>query len=340
MLTEIELVGFKSFLNRELNLNKLTVLTGLNNSGKSSILQALIMMEKAYKFERNILLEGYGSAEDIRNEFFDGDISLSLINEDKKKFQTKVLKSDLKKPYEMISDEGFVYPEIIYISAHRFGPKTSIPIFNDSFKRKRIGPFGENLFQCIKIFADEPLNTNLKHENSEGETLIYNIRGWLSVISPNVEKFDYEVNEISDSSYSTFDGHRAMNVGFGLSYSLPVITSLLVSTLIPNCLVLIENPEAHIHPRGQTEIARLIALCAKAGSQIIIETHSDHLFDGIRIAAKNYKDFANDVQIHWFELNDKGNTEVYSPVLDKNGRLNEWPKGMFDQFEINSSELL
>ena len=114
----------------------------------------------------------------------------------------------------------------------------------------------------------------------------------------------------------------------------------MVSTLIPNCIVIIENPEAHIHPKGQTEIARLIALCVQAGSQVIIETHSDHLFDGIRIAAKNIEGFANSVQIHWFELDDNGNTEVYSPILDRNGRLNEWPKGLFDQFEINSSELL
>ena len=56
MLTEINLIGFKSFLSRELNLNKLTVLTGLNNSGKSSIIQALLIMEKAFNAEKNILL--------------------------------------------------------------------------------------------------------------------------------------------------------------------------------------------------------------------------------------------------------------------------------------------
>jgi predicted ATPase len=128
-------------------------------------------------------------------------------------------------------------------------------------------------------------------------------------------------------------------VGFGLSYTLPVITALLVSTIVPGSLVIIENPEAHLHPRGQTEMARLISLCVQAGAQIIIETHSDHLFDGIRIAAKRYK-MADTIQIHWFELDENKNTEVYSPVLSNDGRINEWPKGFFDQFEINSSELL
>ncbi|HMU44627.1 MAG TPA: AAA family ATPase, partial [Ignavibacteriaceae bacterium] len=69
MLTEINLIGFKSFLSRELNLNKLTVLTGLNNSGKSSIIQALLIMEKAFNAEKNILLEGHGSADEIKNIF-------------------------------------------------------------------------------------------------------------------------------------------------------------------------------------------------------------------------------------------------------------------------------
>jgi predicted ATPase len=169
--------------------------------------------------------------------------------------------------------------------------------------------------------------------------LEYNIKGWLSVISPNVE-FKYELNKTSDSSYSTFDEHRATNVGFGLSYTLPVITALLVGTLIPNSLVIIENPEAHLHPRGQTEIAKLISLCAQVGTQIIIETHSDHLFDGIRIAAKETPGFAKQVQIHWFELDKDKNTEVYSPTLYDDGRIDEWPKGFFDQFEINASKLL
>jgi predicted ATPase len=212
-------------------------------------------------------------------------------------------------------------------------------IYNDSFKRNRIGANGENLFQFIKSFEDKTLDPRLIHPKSEGETIEYNVRGWLSVISPNV-KFRYEIEKNSDTSYSMFNEHRATNVGFGLSYSLSVIASLLIGTIIPNSLVIIENPEAHLHPKGQTEISKLIALCAQVGTQVIIETHSDHLFDGIRIAAKESKDFAKYVQIHWFELNEKQNTEVASPILNDDGRLDKWPPGLFDQFELNASKLL
>lgn len=56
-------------------------------------------------------------------------------------------------------------------------------------------------------------------------------------------------------------------------------------------MVLIENPEAHLHPRGQYEMSRLICLCVEAGAKVLVETHSDHLFDGVRI-------FAKKVQLH------------------------------------------
>lgn len=340
MLTELTLKGFKSFLRKTIDLNGLTVLTGLNSSGKSTVIQALLMLEKASKNETNIMLTGHGAIEEIRNIYFKDEISLSVKENSDKYFHLKLpLFSDSFKPYETKIEGDFEFPEIIYISANRFGPKTSIPVFNDGYMRKRIGPNGENLLHCIELLADEPLNSKLRHANSEGDTLLYNIRGWLSVISPNV-KFDYAVSKMSDSSFSLFNEHRSTNVGFGLSYVLPVITALLVGTLTPNSVVIIENPEAHLHPRGQTEIATLVSLCADVGAQIIVETHSDHLFDGIRIGAKNIVDFNKKVNIHWFETDERGITDVYSPELLANGRIDDWPKGLFDQFEINASKLI
>jgi predicted ATPase len=340
MITRLSLIGFKSFLNRALILNQLTVLTGLNSSGKSTIIQALLMLEKAYRCESSILLEGHGSVEEIINIYHNKAICLSVCNEFDQIFTTNIpLVTEEGKTYTCLNESKFRFPEIVYISANRFGPKTSVPIYNDSFKRNRIGANSENLFQFIQTFEEKILDPRLIHPQSEGDTLEYNIRGWLNVIAPNV-KFRYIIDKNSDTSYSMFNEHRATNVGFGLSYSLSVIASLLIGTVIPNSLVIIENPEAHLHPKGQTEIAKLISLCAQVGAQVIIETHSDHLFDGIRIAAKETKGFAKKVQIHWFELNEKQNTEVASPTLNDDGRLDNWPQGLFDQFELNASKLL
>jgi len=337
MLTEIKLEYFKSFVEKTISLNNLTVLTGLNSSGKSSIIQAIRIMKKVEDKEKNILLAGHGTFDEIINNASKdrGTIGLEIIDNDSNIFKLKIEKNKFKSN----NTEKVKFPEIIYIAADRFGPQATIPLINNFSEEHIIGSHGENLLQFIEKNKDQILDEKLKHELSEGETLIYNLKAWLNEISPNI-KFDYNINQQSDTSFSLFNEHRATNVGFGLSYTLPVIVALLAGTFIKNSIVLIENPEAHLHPRGQTAIARLIALCVSAGAQIIIETHSDHIFDGIRIEVKKGIIEPEKVQIHWFELDEKNNTEVYSPIIDKNGRLNEWPAGMFDQFETNAFQLL
>ena len=123
--------------------------------------------------------------------------------------------------------------------------------------------------------------------------------------------------------------YRATNVGFGLSYALPVILALLAK---PGTLCLIENPEAHLHPRGQTKLAELAARASKAGVQVIAETHSDHFMDGVRIAVRDGLIEPDAATFHYFER--KGNqTVVSSPQIDSDGRLSSWPIGFFDQHD-------
>lgn len=326
MIKHLEIQGFKSFISEFIELRTLTLLTGLNSSGKSSVIQALLLLEKASNFEET-LLDGHGDISEVRNRFsetlelkatFDDDESIGIIDE------------------RTIGSMNF--PTVIYISADRFGPETTIPIFVGS--NFDLGKKGENLLKCIEFYEDDEVPKIIRHEDSEGDTFGYNLEAWLGVVSPNI-KFRKEIQRKSDTSFATFNGHRAKNVGFGLSYTLPVITALLLGSITEDSIVLIENPEAHLHPRGQSEIARLIALCAEAGTQVIIETHSDHLLDAIRVYAKNSTtDFHDLVNIYWFELDEDGNTEAELVNIDENGRLENCPKGLLDQFEINASKLL
>ncbi|MGV8945379.1 MAG: AAA family ATPase [Lutibacter sp.] len=333
MINSITLKAFKSFLYRELDLENLTILTGLNSSGKSSIIQSLLILDKAFKNEKNLLLDGHGTESDLRNKNSKDIIELGVEIND--------IEYSIEFPNNVKKFNANLFPKVWYISANRFGPQLSIPISNDTQSKNIIGKNGENVLQCIKYYDSiNPisLDESIKHPDATSFTLLENIRTWLKVISPNVD-FNYEVIDISDTSYATYDGHRATNVGFGLSYILPVITTLLVSTIEKNNLVIIENPEAHIHPKGQTELAKLICLCAKLGTQVIVETHSDHIFTGVRLFVKE-NDFADKTLIHWFELNENRNTDVTSIYIDSNGRIKDWPKGFFDQFELNYSKLI
>lgn len=335
MIDNLTLQSFKSFKYRDLKFENLTVLTGLNSSGKSSVIQALLILEKAFNNEKSLLLEGHGTQNDFKNKSSKADVSFEVSIDD---IEYTIAFPDNTKIFQ-----ENIYPSLWYVSASRHGPQLSISISNDLRLKNKIGKNGENVLQCIKYYDSEnpiPLNELIKHPDASSLALLENVRSWLKVISPNVDFF-YEVNPISDNSYATFDGHRATNVGFGLSYILPVITALLVSTLEGNNnLVIIENPEAHLHPKGQTELAKLICLCSQLGVQVIIETHSDHVFTGMRLFAKENSGFAEKSIFYWFELGEERNTDVTSIFMDDNGRIKDWPKGFFDQFELNHSKLI
>ena len=143
----------------------------------------------------------------------------------------------------------------------------------------------------------------------------------------------YSFDQVGDARSNA---HRMTHAGFGLSYMLPVVVAFLSQ---PGFLCLVENPESHLHPRGQTMLAILATQAAKSGVQLIVETHSDHFLDGVRIAVRNGLLDSEDTAIHYFERVN-GRTTVTSPTIDSDGRLSEWPTGFFDQHELNLSELL
>ncbi|MEI7587594.1 DUF3696 domain-containing protein [Runella sp.] len=336
MIKTLELIGFKSFVADDIEFGGLTLLTGINSSGKSSIVQALLLLEKCAE-RAPVSLKGHGSLDEMRNPFSKEGIRISANFEDEQQIGFSFDKGTLEYLAVVTVESLKSFPKIIYIGADRYGPETSMPIFHDSVT---LGSRGENLFKCIEHYENEELNPILKHENAQGDTFAFNLEAWLGVIAPNV-KLKSVIQRQTDSSFALFNDYRAKNVGFGLSYTLPVITALLLGTITPNSVVIIENPEAHLHPRGQTEMARLICKCVEAGTQVIIETHSDHLLNGVRIyTKKSDTNFFKQVQIHWFQLDENKNTVVESTSIAPDGRLYNWPVGLADQFEINASQLL
>jgi predicted ATPase len=85
----------------------------------------------------------------------------------------------------------------------------------------------------------------------------------------------------------------------------------------------------------------LLALVAADGVQLIVETHSDHILNGIRLAVKKGLLASDKVALHFFARSLKtGESEVQSPALLQNGKLSNWPTGFFDQWEKSLDELL
>ncbi len=329
MIFKVRLNGFKSFDDTSIELKELTLLTGLNSSGKSSVIQAIEMAETFRSTNgRTFLLSKHGNVKELTNESYNGfEIDVQSDN------YSVHLDTDAGKSIF----EGEMTDSIFYLEAGRNGGVNAIEVFSED---SEIGSKGENVLKCIDAHWNDILPEAIRHKNAEGDTFSYNLKAWLNLISPNV-RFDYKVNELSDDSYATYNGFRTSNVGFGLSYTLPVIALLLRASLLPGSVVLLENPEAHLHPKGQTEMGKLIACAVKAGVQVIVETHSDHLFDGIRIFAKEDGHFAEKIKGYWFELDDDNLTQWDYVLINDAGQLaKEAPQGFCDQFEINAMQLI
>jgi predicted ATPase len=333
MIKTIGFEGFKSLLSEELELGGLTLLTGINSSGKSSVIQGIRMLERI-SLRQDVMLEGHGTIEDLVNPYTE---TLEIRAETR--FGTTSYRYTDKEIFTDYFDHGSFF-KLTYIAADRYGPESFLQIYPG--EKYDLGSRGENVFKVIDWYDTNSTNLPaiVKHPESQGTTFSFNLEAWLGVISPN-HGFKAHVQELSDTSNATFHGRRAKNVGFGLSYVLPVIVALLQSTVQENSIVLIENPEAHLHPKGQTEMARLIARCVEAGTQVVIETHSDHIFDGIRVQAKESESaFHEQIKAYWFELDEKRNSVVEEVEIDENGRISQSPQGLFDQFEINARKLL
>ena len=116
---------------------------------------------------------------------------------------------------------------------------------------------------------------------------------------------------------------------------LPVVVAALSAS--KDDLLLIENPEVHLHPAGQAVMGAFLAKVAVAGVQVILETHSDHVLNGIRRAVKDGVLLPEDVALHFFRLRREeesdGAAQVQTPILDRDGNVDTWPEGFFDQFD-------
>lgn len=223
----------------------------------------------------------------------------------------------------------------------------------------------EQLYRCgADLFLDDnspmifPETVPAASAHNFGNSLSYQVRAWLSVVSPGANVHIDSVH-LSDEELLTmtvsFDDHDAYrykpeNVGFGISDVLPILVTVLGSSY--GDILIIENPEAHLHPKGQAAIGNLIARSVAAGAQVFVETHSDHVVNGIRSAVKDGIVKPADVNIAFFERkehdvpNEDGTShqEIYSEVrnirVDKNGSLSEYPDGFMDEWNNQLMELL
>ena len=326
MIEQLVIDGFKSIRHELMVLKPLNVLSGLNSSGKSSVIQALRILGRVAQRREEIFPENCGDEDRLRN-----------VHEQRMELAASY--GDNGEKWLRYSERGTLipdFPKIVYVSADRIGPKTIYP----SKKNGGLDEKGTNVLRIIEECGTNnvKLPETLLNDYCEGEAFKFVVQGWLKEISPGV-RFNFDKVAGQEAHTATYNDFWPTNVGYGLSYTLPIIVAILLGVTEKNNIVLLENPEAHIHAKGQAALADLMCRAVEAGAQIVVETHSDHVFDGVRIYAKEHEGFFDKVRLSWFSLNKEETTEIAYPVLQPNGGLDYWPKDMFSQFMDNAEKL-
>lgn len=366
MINCIQLINFKCFKEKKIPLSMINLLSGMNGMGKSTMIQSLLLLRQSFELgilERGLALNGewikIGSGKDllfekaehpeiikIKLEYDNGNVSEWTFEYDSEKDFLKLESSIIGTTHCQIN----LFSDFEYICAERLGPRNFYP--KSSYKvteKNQLGIMGEYTEHYLQSYGDNKItNMGARHNDVDDLRLIYQVQAWLNEISPGI-KVDIENYKNADSvgiKYRFFDSeissneYRPNNVGFGITYVLPVIVALVKAN--KGDLVIVENPEAHLHPRGQRKIGELAAKVASGGVQVILESHSDHVLNGIRLSVRNNIINKDDVKLHFFEkvlMGDEYVHQINSPQVKDDGRLTFWPDGFFDEWDKALDEL-
>lgn len=363
MIRKIELSLFKCFDLLKLPLAELTLLSGTNASGKSSFLQSLVLLNQTIlenESSQRLILNGnilkLGTVQDVVNKVHGRqEFSLVIVDDDSRhEWVFSGQREEMSMSVRYISDvissaplrklipssDSYIPPicntleSLTYITAERIGPKDYY-LLEDRNLIQTVGSKGEYAVSILYRFSGEIVESAITIDDIP-PILMRQVEAWMNKFFPGC---GIEVTPISRMNAVTLgvrnsdetDYHRPINVGFGLTQILPILVAVLSAR--PNDLILIENPEVHLHPAGQALMGSFLAQAASSGIQIILETHSDHLLNGIRRAVSRKVLTPEQVALHFFRNSKSGLDHVVSPQLDANGSIDSWPEDFFDQYD-------
>ena len=366
MLEFIRIQRFKSLNDASFPLTSLNIFSGLNGMGKSFLIQTLLLlrqsMEKNALMDKGLLLKGdyvtLGTGKDILTENVEeesiaftlawrGVLPVDFIFNYAANSDLQPIDSHVELPDSLPS---LFTKAFQYLSAERISPKAVYEASDYYIKDlNSIGNHGEYTAHYIAENGLKPLPVKaLKHDRATSLYLLDNLDKWMSEISPGI-RIKAQLHPATNSVFLNYvfeqgpevtAEFKPENVGFGLTFVLPVLVSVLRAC--PGDMLIIENPEAHLHPGGQSTLGKLCAIAAANGVQLFIETHSDHFLNGIRVAVKEGVIENTQVNLFYLERNDASVHEslVVAPQIDEQGRIDIWPKGFFDETDIQLEKLL
>lgn len=367
MISSLEIKNYKCFDHLNLEFGALTLLTGYNGGGKSSSTQPLFLLSQALTRSENpttLMLNGdlvnLGTVGDVLPSNNSSSEVLFKITDPIQELQFHLNARAGDRFFQVVSIE---HNEVInsralntsdiplkeslkslsFVSAVRAGTPDNYPIPNlEIHSIGDVGNEGQFAPYWYEKLADEEIAPERCHPSEPINTFRKQFDAWLGMLFPeaqaNVQLFpQMSLLNLQFRLSGIGDWRRPANLGYGFSYVFPILVSLL--SMQRGQIVIIDSPEAHLHPFAQSQMGRILAKFASCGIQIIIETHSDHLLNGSRIAVKDRLLNPDQLRIYFFKGANSNNHGVHSPSIDLNGTLSDWPEGFFDQAEKDLSHL-
>jgi predicted ATPase len=360
---------FKCFESIAIRIDNLTVLTGKNSSGKSTVTQAIRLLREVAITHENpaqIHLNSSGFNLGTFDEVFNRNVI--RIDSDSDNFEIGISETDSDqdlvsfKPAEdsdeceyvqfdycaipLLSNQSSCY--FTYLSAERYGPRLRQEITDGHRSAKLgVGLKGEFSAEVLVNSYNTRIDENLIHPSLTAGTgksnarLDSNLEKWMSTIVGDINirasrppRLSLPILEFLKGGAES-EWQFPTNHGYGVSYTLPVVLAGLL--LEENGILIVDTPEAHLHPAAQTALALFLARVAAFGRMVIIETHSEHIIDGFRlaIADQNHPLTVENCVFHYLDREERGSTIHHELVVRSNGSLPKWPKGFFDQTATN-----
>lgn len=354
-ISAVVMEGFKCFDQLRLKLGGLTLVTGFNGGGKSTALQPLLIMAQASRLgggKAELPLNGplirLGTAGDIAPMNSERPMLLEAEGESGKITVRPYLQAgdrslEIAAVTEAADDTALsrAVALLSYIGAVRIGAEDAFPIperilFPDVGFDGRFAPY------WYDRLVDEDVEPGRQYPESKAATFRKQVDFWLGSLFPGAEANVQYVASLSQMNLqfrlsALGPWRRPSNIGYGLTYAFPLLVALLAAP--KDQVIVIDSPEAHLHPSAQSQMGRILASFAAAGVQIIVETHSDHLLNGVRLAVQQGVLEPDDLSIHFFAGVEGVEHGVTRPRVGANGEIYEWPEGFFDQGEKDLSRL-
>lgn len=376
MLKKVVLKNFKCYRSAEIALSRLTIFAGRNAVGKSTVLQALnllrqISMDPSAIGQGRIGIDGplirFGSVDDLINgnapRTETTQVTVRIEGDAENENAELVLgrlpsqDPDVRTKMRVDGNVSVLGAELFgehfaYLSADRISPTEEgfgYPDMDFKYKCNPIGRRGE--FSAWYLGGNYVKPIPLKgfahpSEAADGmDALGQQVALWMSCLGQElmIEPKLYDDIRSAGIRFAFWEGdsfgmwYRPRNVGFGLTHNLPIFVTLLSRPA--GALVLIENPESHLHPKAQVEMGRFIAKAASLGIQVVVETHSDHILNGVRLAVKEGMISNADIALN-FMVNEGSDVRAVTPRILPSGAVDVWPKGFFDEYENVSLQLM